>query len=123
MRKLGPIKQTPGYNPTGRTLEGLFRDSPIEIHLSQNKKGYFKQTVPVNLRKLVNNQKTVAFGEVGLIEGGPTKRILWNQNDYLNIGSVRTNNHLESFHSSFNRSFRSPHSNVFALVIQLKKKQ
>ena len=37
-----------------------------KIHLSQNKKVYLKQTVTANLRKFLNNQKTVAFGEVGL---------------------------------------------------------
>ena len=56
-------------------------------------------------------------------EGSKYERILWNQYDNSNIGSVRANNPLESFHSSFARSFKSPHPNVFALVTQLKKKQ
>ncbi|KAL8624922.1 hypothetical protein ACOMHN_016218 [Nucella lapillus] len=50
-------------------------------------------------------------------------RQLWNQYNNLGEESVRTNNHLESFHSSFRKAFRNPHPNIFVLISELKKRQ
>ncbi|KAL8622340.1 hypothetical protein ACOMHN_043344 [Nucella lapillus] len=48
-------------------------------------------------------------------------REVWSHFASLEEESVRTN--LESFHSAFAKSFRSPHPNIFSLVTALKKKQ
>ncbi|KAL8580499.1 hypothetical protein ACOMHN_053214 [Nucella lapillus] len=50
-------------------------------------------------------------------------REVWSHFASLEEESVRTNNNLESFHSAFAKSFRSPHPNIFSLVTALKKKQ
>ncbi|KAL8586094.1 hypothetical protein ACOMHN_065438 [Nucella lapillus] len=50
-------------------------------------------------------------------------RQLWNQYNNLGEEYVRTNNHLESFHSSFRKAFRNPHPNIFVLISELKKRQ
>ncbi|KAL8611495.1 hypothetical protein ACOMHN_014550 [Nucella lapillus] len=48
-------------------------------------------------------------------------REVWSHFASLEEESVRTNNNLESFHSAFAKSFRSPHPNIFSLVTALKK--
>ena len=50
-------------------------------------------------------------------------RNLWTQYANLDVGSIRTNNHLESFHSDFSKMFRSPHPNIFEFITKLKKRQ
>lgn len=46
---------------------------------------------------------------------------IWNQ--YDNIAGLRTNNHLESWHSVMNRQLNCPHPNIFALIELFKKEQ
>ncbi|KAL8565212.1 hypothetical protein ACOMHN_001110 [Nucella lapillus] len=36
---------------------------------------------------------------------------------------IRSNNHLESFHAAFNRTFHTVHPNIFIFVSGLKKRQ
>ena len=49
-------------------------------------------------------------------------RQVWKQLENLSENSIRTNNHLESFHSAFRKGFRTPHPNIFVLISELKKK-
>lgn len=51
------------------------------------------------------------------------RRELWNHYQTLEQEGTRTNNHLESFHAAFNRSFRTAHPNIFHFVTNLKKRQ
>ena len=51
------------------------------------------------------------------------RRELWNHFQTLQEEGLRTNNHLESFHSAFNRSFHTVHPNIFIFVDGLKKRQ
>ena len=46
---------------------------------------------------------------------------LWSQ--YDNIAGIRTNNHLEGWHSKLNRAINRPHPNTFALSELLKEEQ
>ncbi len=46
---------------------------------------------------------------------------IWNQSD--NVGGVRTNNHLEGWHSRLNKELGRPHPNVYALIEILKAEQ
>lgn len=46
---------------------------------------------------------------------------IWTQFD--NISGTRTNNHLESWHSTLNRQMNRPHPNVFALIETLQLEQ
>ena len=44
---------------------------------------------------------------------------LWSQ--YDNIAGIRTNNHLEGWHSKLNHAINRPHPNIFLLIELLKK--
>ena len=46
---------------------------------------------------------------------------IWTQDD--NIDGVRTNNHLEGWHSTINRTLSRTHPNIFVLVEMLKEEQ
>jgi hypothetical protein len=46
---------------------------------------------------------------------------LWSQ--YDNIAGMRTNNHLEGWHSKLNHAINRPHPNIFALIELLKEEQ
>ncbi|KAL8621075.1 hypothetical protein ACOMHN_040600 [Nucella lapillus] len=43
--------------------------------------------------------------------------------DTLGEDTVKTNNHLESYHAAFAKNFRCAHPNIFVLVSALKRKQ
>ncbi len=46
---------------------------------------------------------------------------LWWQ--YDNLNGVRTNNHLEGWHSRMNKTFSHPHPNIYRLIDMLKQEQ
>lgn len=51
------------------------------------------------------------------------QRELWNHFQTLLEAGIRTNNHVEAFHSAFNRNFHTAHPNVYTFVTVLKKRQ
>ncbi|KAL8603646.1 hypothetical protein ACOMHN_005588 [Nucella lapillus] len=51
------------------------------------------------------------------------RRELWNHFQTLQEEGIRSNNHLESFHAAFNRTFHTVHPNIFIFVSGLKKRQ
>ncbi|KAL8592084.1 hypothetical protein ACOMHN_032554 [Nucella lapillus] len=51
------------------------------------------------------------------------RRELWNHFQTLQEEGIRSNNHLESFHAAFNRTFHTVHPNIFIFVYGLKKRQ
>ncbi|KAL8591161.1 hypothetical protein ACOMHN_049943 [Nucella lapillus] len=50
-------------------------------------------------------------------------RQIWSHFDTLGEETVKTNNHLESYHAAFAKNFRCAHPNIFVLVSALKRKQ
>ena len=46
---------------------------------------------------------------------------LWSQDE--NIDGIRTNNHLEGWHSTLNKAMSRPHPNIFMFVEMLKSEQ
>ena len=50
-------------------------------------------------------------------------RDVWNHFENFQDDGIRTNNHLESFHSAFRRRFGSPHPNIYIFVTALKQRQ
>ncbi|KAL8617637.1 hypothetical protein ACOMHN_038029 [Nucella lapillus] len=49
--------------------------------------------------------------------------MIWSHFDTLGEDTVKTNNHLESYHAAFAKNFRCAHPNIFVLVSALKRKQ
>ncbi|KAL8558007.1 hypothetical protein ACOMHN_016560 [Nucella lapillus] len=50
-------------------------------------------------------------------------RSVWNHNDNMSTGNMRTNNSLESWHRNLKRLVGSAHPNIFKIVRNLKKEQ
>lgn len=50
-------------------------------------------------------------------------RDVWNHFENFENDGIRTNNHLESFHSAFRRRFGSPHPHIFSFVTAVKQRQ
>ena len=55
--------------------------------------------------------------------GARFSRRTWNQHDRMDAASSRTNNHVESFHSAFNKRSNGAHPNIYKLCALLRDHQ